>query len=177
MDSKIPERTTKSIDGLIALCKYVMDIACGSVRMVEVGCWTGAGTGVFAQHFPVVYAVDPWDSAAGEIAGEFDMAKVEAIFDKRHGKNDRVKKMKMYSLEAAQKFDDRRLDVVYIDALHEYLPCSQDIGVWRQKVRPGGFVCGHDYDAKRFPGVYRAVKEAFPCGVKVFADTSWAVRV
>jgi SAM-dependent methyltransferase len=175
--TNVPERTTKSITGLEAMCQYIMDIACGSIRVAEIGCWTGAGTAVFAKYFPFVYAVDPWDSGAGEIAGEFDMAVIEAMFDARHGKNDCIKKMKMRSLEAARTFEDRRLDVVYIDALHAYLPCAQDIAAWRGKVRPGGFICGHDYSQKKFPGVYRAVNEAFKGQVKTFSDTSWAVRV
>jgi hypothetical protein len=40
------------------------------------------------------------------------------------------------------------------------------------KVRPGGFLCGHDF-CDYFEGVQRAVREALSQHVQVFTDTSW----
>ena len=53
------------------------------------------------------------------------------------------------------------LDFVFIDADHSYDGCHADIEAWASKVRPGGLLCGHDYDNVDFPqwGVKRAVDE------------------
>jgi len=51
------------------------------------------------------------------------------------------------------------LDLVYIDANHDYDNVKRDIACWYPKVRKGGIMCGHDY---RINGVYTAVKEVFP---------------
>ena len=64
------------------------------------------------------------------------------------------------SVAAAQKAPDS-LDFVFIDADHSYEGCRGDIEAWKPKLRPGGLLCGHDYDNSEFPqwGVKRAVDE------------------
>jgi len=191
----IPERLPSSVAGLDQMCQYIkaslgnkyvpikLDDGCEItaqrlINVVEVGAWTGAGTKVFARFFAKVYAVDPWSSSEPEIAGEYDMKRVEAIFDGRFIGNGRVVKIKKRSLDAVRDFDDASVDVVYIDAIHKYEYVRDDIKAWLPKVRPGGFISGHDYE-RRFAGVKRAVDEAFGggSGVIYFPDSSWAVRI
>jgi hypothetical protein len=55
-------------------------------------------------------------------------------------------------------------DVVFIDANHEYEFVRDDIIHWSPGVKPGGWLCGHDYLAPTaenpgYPGVIRAVDE------------------
>ena len=54
-----------------------------------------------------------------------------------------------------------KFDLVFIDATHSEESVREDIQLWAPKVRPGGIVCGHDYNNKRFPGVKIAVDEYF----------------
>ena len=54
-----------------------------------------------------------------------------------------------------------QLDSVYIDADHCYPAVRADIAAWLPKVRPGGIIAGHDFWPEKFPGVCRAVHEAF----------------
>ena len=67
---------------------------------------------------------------------------------------------RMKSVDAAKDILDG-LDFVFIDADHSYDGCHADIEAWASKVRPGGLLCGHDYDNVDFPqwGVKRAVDE------------------
>ena len=51
------------------------------------------------------------------------------------------------------------LDAVYIDASHKYDSVKADLEWSMKVVQPGGYILGHDYHDKRFPGVVRAVKE------------------
>ena len=74
---------------------------------------------------------------------------------------DNVVRMVMTSKEASKMFDDKSLDIVFIDADHRYKSVKEDIELWLPKIRKGGVISGHDYGSKRWPGVERAVKEKF----------------
>ena len=63
-------------------------------------------------------------------------------------------------------------DFVFIDANHSYDHVRADIGAWRKKIKPTGFISGHDYNHPRFPGVKTAVKEAFG-NVEIGVDHTW----
>lgn len=80
----------------------------------------------------------------------------------------------MSSGEAALRVADEWADFVFIDAGHSYHAAKADIAAWRPKVKPGGFLMGHDYHPK-FPGVIRAVDESYPYAAKL-PFWVWAVR-
>ena len=73
---------------------------------------------------------------------------------------DRRVVMRKTSAEAADEIGDRSLSFVFIDGDHSYEGCMADIEAWRRKVKPGGWLCGHDYGFERLPGVKQAVDEA-----------------
>lgn len=64
------------------------------------------------------------------------------------------------SWDAAAKFADGSVDVVFVDADHAYESVAKDIAAWWPKVKPGGIMAGHDF-SEEFPGVVGAVIEAF----------------
>lgn len=78
------------------------------------------------------------------------------------------------SVAAAAGVGGSRLDGVMIDGDHSYGAVKADIEAWRGKVRPGGFLAGHDYE-DRFPGVRQAVDELFPDGVEL-RGTVWVIQ-
>ena len=78
------------------------------------------------------------------------------------------------SVDVAKDFEDRSLDVVFIDANHDYIEVKKDIEAWLPKVKFGGIISGHDYPG--WDGVVRAVNEAFPVGV-VLNQNCWIFRV
>ena len=128
------------------------------------------------------FAVDPWDPgmAYPGDTGPWTAAQIrqnEARFDAMAaGFPDRVVKMQMYSADAAGHIDDGTLDLVFIDALHTREAVAEDIRLWLPKVRPGGWIGGHDYGHPRFPGVAEAVDEAF-AAVEAHEDHVWLARV
>lgn len=91
---------------------------------------------------------------------------------------ERAKVMRMESIAAAAQFKDASLDFVFIDADHSYAGCKADIEAWYPKVKPGGFVSGHDYDNTEYPdfGVKRAVDERFQTP-ELGENYTWCVRV
>ena len=66
----------------------------------------------------------------------------------------------MGSTEAASIILDETVDVVYIDARHDYRSVAQDIDAWWPKVRPGGILAGHDYLNTYTHGTLISVKPA-----------------
>lgn len=66
---------------------------------------------------------------------------------------------KMDSIKAAEKFKDKSIDMVFIDADHSYEAVKADIEAWLPKTKK--LICGHDYNLKQWPEVVRAVNEKF----------------
>lgn len=170
----------------------VLSELCHSIdarTFVEVGCKEGRTTGrLLAQHPALhVLAVDPWVHVEGdeETYAEWDFRKIQADFWANVGEHkDRCEQLCMTSEEAAgsihamPNIENRSglFDVIFIDAQHDYEHCLQDIRLWWPKVRPGGYLCGHDYQ-HTFPGVMRAVASAFPLlRVAVCPDSVWIVN-
>lgn len=77
--------------------------------------------------------------------------------------------------EAAPRIPDASLDFVFIDAAHSYAAVVEDIQRWTPKIRPGGWIGGHDYH-EAYPGVKQAVNEAFGEAVTLDEAAVWWVR-
>jgi hypothetical protein len=95
---------------------------------------------------------------------------------------DRREVLQSDSVTAARQTPDRSLDFVFVDADHSYAGCSGDLRAWHSKVRPGGFLCGHDYHAPDYPtwGVKRAVDEFardHSLTVELGEDDTWFIRM
>jgi hypothetical protein len=71
--------------------------------------------------------------------------------------------MAMSSSAAAEQVEDASLDLVFLDADHSYPGVCDDLAFWVPKVKPGGWIGGHDYQNREpaydFSGVDRAVEE------------------
>jgi hypothetical protein len=78
------------------------------------------------------------------------------------------------SLKAALSVPDASLDFVFIDADHSYEACRADVLAWLPKIKPTGFISGHDYENPDYPawGVKRAVEEVLG-QVEVGANYCW----
>jgi hypothetical protein len=54
---------------------------------------------------------------------------------------------KMDSKLAVEKFEDGKLDFIFLDTYMTYEQCVVDIDGWFSKVRPGGLFAGHDWNS------------------------------
>lgn len=116
--------------------------------------------------------VDSWEGSGAAYqgdSGDWHAGLPQAAQDEFYGKavkrigfaRDRAKIFRMRSAQASTAVPDGSCDFVFIDADHSYDGCKADIEAWLPKVKPGGWICGHDYqnhDFERF-GVTRAVDE------------------
>lgn len=168
---------------LAGLCEQM-----GAKTFVEVGCREGRTTGFLLENLPdlSITAIDPWAPIANadEDYSGWDFAKIEREFWENVGEHkDRVEMIRKTSLEWAAveqiglgKMGDAPYDIVFIDAGHDYENALADIKAWWPLVRPGGYLCGHDYQHK-FPGVMRAVAATFPLlRVALCPDSIWVVQ-
>jgi hypothetical protein len=77
--------------------------------------------------------------------------------------------VKLPSTEAANLYQDKSLDFVFLDAAHDYDSIKSDIIAWLPKVKIGGWIGGHDYTWNE--GIRRACKELLP---DHYNDPSWS---
>lgn len=67
--------------------------------------------------------------------------------------------VKDYSYNFINQLPDNYLDIIYIDGDHSYEGVIKDLNASYDKIKVGGYICGHDYISPRFEGVVRAVDE------------------
>lgn len=148
---------------------------------VEIGSWKGRS----ASHMAVMIAngqkkvqfdcVDTWEGS--DVIGEKD--DIDAVKNRVYNvflNNMRPVEgyytaKRMTSVEAAKTYSDRSLDLVFIDAAHDYDNVRADIIAWKDKVKQGGILSGHDY---QFADVDRAVRELI--GPVEVIGRCWYVR-
>ncbi len=168
-------------DGLCSLIAVIQsNLAFGEFQMAEVGVHMGEATRMFLDALVPnkFYAIDIWqggydpnDTLSNQYTENYEALFDEAIQDAV------VKKFKMSSLKAATHLENRSLDFVYIDACHTYEAVKHDILAFLPKIKPGGWIGGHDYSDPNFPGVKQAVDEEFGKPQQIFADGSWLVKL
>lgn len=160
--------------------------ACDAKTFVEIGCKEGRLTNYVLANVPSVdvIAIDPWGKAPSNSAESYDAwnwASIEAEFWKNvepwntEKEDCRIRIVQDTSAGAVLEFEDESVDVVFIDGAHDYDNVYQDILLWWSKIKPSGFMLGHDYQHK-FPGVHRAVADHFNLmRVAVMPDSVWCV--
>lgn len=143
---------------------------------VEVGCFAGySALKWLASKLSLLICVDPWQNGYDKndvLSDAISMKAAEIMFEIRVGSDPRVFKMKAASLDAAKQFPDNSLDFVYIDGNHTEKAVRADIAAWLPKVKPGGYLAGHDW---QFAGVKKAVRALLGEPVRL-PDRDWVVQ-
>ena len=186
-DFRAPEPWEK-IDGWFDF-QGIYDLAVENARpggvLVEVGSWLGKSTAYLGQRAKesgkglIVYAVDHF-RGSDEPAHQEWLAQGKDLFTEFSRNMDRagllgtVRPICGDSARAAGLFDYYSCDFVFIDACHGYEEVKRDIDCWRDRVRPGGMLGGHDY-SDAGPQIMRAVNETFdPSGLDLTTSPgSW----
>lgn len=171
------------------MSKYMKDI-----KIAEIGVWKGEMTSNLLnldkenKHIHMYNLIDPWkvslpgtswhNSGSALInmtQGKFNSA-MTGVMKIIRPYRDRVRVYRRTSESAVDLFEDRSLHLVFIDGDHSFDGVSNDINLWLPKVKPGGYICGHDYDYPQFPGVKEAVDSRFR-NVEVCDDFTWFHQV
>jgi uncharacterized Rossmann fold enzyme len=143
-------------------------------RGVEVGVFKGDMSSALLRNNPILHLdmVDSWESDGQSYAADSGDWHAELSQDAQDGfearardrvafAGERASIIRKRSCEAAADMPDGSRDFVFIDADHSYQGCRADIEAWHSKVKPGGWLGGHDYENDGFPkfGVTQAVNE------------------
>ena len=144
---------------------------------VELGSLYGASSIYLAQEIKrvekniKVYAVDLWEGFIHDtkFEGNFFHLFWQNVIDA--GCEKIIIPICLDSSSAAYGFNDKTVDLIYIDANHDYEPCKKDILNWLPKLREEGWIGGHDYHYH----VKKIVDELFTT-VEQVRDTSWLVK-
>jgi len=151
---------------------------------VEIGVWKGDNILPLAKKHKscTFYGVDPYagDSFESYYKGEIMSVVDQSYYDNLYGEIqtksktlDNFKFIRKTSTEAAQEFEDCSLDMVFIDARHDYESAKKDILIWLPKVKKGGILSGHDYSLSFF-GVVESVNELIGYdNVAIKTDRTW----
>lgn len=144
----------------------------GSV-VAEVGVYKGwfASDILQCPNVAKYYGVDAWRrqvwSKCEQAPDEDHEANYQEAVHHTKGFGDRCTLLRMTSTEAAKSGLIPPLDLVFLDACHEYDAVTEDLTVWSKLLKPTGMIAGHDFedpathpDAKLWGfGVIEAVAE------------------
>jgi len=132
-----------------------------TAHFVEVGSWLGKSAILMARLIEAsgksvrLTAVDTFAGAEGDIwqanvvkkhGGSQGQREAFEENLKRYNVSHLVTILQLPSVVAAQRFDDRSLSFVFIDADHAYKAVRADIVAWLPKLIPGGVLAGHNYE-------------------------------
>ncbi len=157
-------------------------------NIAEIGCWKGRSTRAMADNTEaIVYAVDTWRGTAQdphfkELIGKPEEYLMEIFLENMgdHCSEPHWHVRPCPHEDASTYFAkylgggcyNRKFDMVFIDAAHDYASVRADILAWKPLLVPGGLMCGHDFETDR-GGVVKAVKEIYPKARKVGVGTIW----
>lgn len=141
---------------------------------VEIGVNRGAySRKIFDAAQPrTLHLIDPWpvDSAddyirtygvRDDMQSHYEMVCADFATPISEG---RVVVHRNYSRDCAHRFGDGELDFVYVDGMHSYDACLEDLRLYAPKVRGTGLLMGHDFSntdmgRRKGFGVIRAVTD------------------
>lgn len=163
-------------------------------RGVEVGVFAGDMSRALLRMNPDLHLtmVDSWegDGAAyigdsGDFHADLPLAAQEDFFHMASERTEFAKGRRTIfrsrSVEAAKALPEGKFDFVFLDADHSYEGCKADIDAWLPRVKPGGWLGGHDYDNPQHPkfGVTRAVDEFVAQGfeLQLGENLTWFVQL
>lgn len=162
---------------------------------VEIGVFAGETSASLLRAHPTLCLdmVDSWEGQgaayegdSGDFHAELTQDTQDAFMQQAERRTDfakdRANIIRLRSTEAAEIVSDASRDFVFIDADHSYEGCAADIAAWAPKVKPGGWLCGHDYENTGYPkfGVTQAVNEyaqrtGFP--LELGENFTWFLRI
>jgi hypothetical protein len=155
----IDEYQVNYLFGLNDMCeKYINK----DFEILELGSNDGVSTSLFSFFAKTVVAVD---------------IKKTSSINKVIEENNNIK---FYNTSFKDFFDsdgDNKYDLIYIDGNHDFDSVFLDISFFKNKIKSGGYLSGHDYNVST-PGVELAVRKHFPNNeIFVFSDSSWIIKI
>lgn len=158
------------------------------LHFVEIGSWRGRSSAFMAVEIAnsgldiQFDCVDTWRGSLDEDIHQQDSSVLNDTLFQEFIEN--MKPVEKYyrpiratSVEASHLYNDHSLDFVFIDAQHDYESVKEDILAWKNKVRKGGILAGHDYNPEGDYGVGKAVRELLPHHFPAPSGWCWVAKM
>ena len=144
--------------------------------VIEIGAHRGRTTKLLSGSMQsgVLVAVDIWkhpgmlDEVRKNLSAEIAEGRVKIV----HGSSIEQSVVDLVSASIPQGC---AADAVFLDSDHDYEHVKAEIEIYRKLLRPGGLLAGHDAFNRDYPGVLRALFEAFPATFRMGAGSIWYV--
>ena len=157
--------------GFLNMVNYILERKRIIENWVELGSFIGESANMVLG-FPNIKHIDCVDASE-------ELIKQASTRLNTQIKKNRCSIHHKLSADFLNEIPNNYMDVVYIDANHEYDFVKKDIELSFSKLQSNGFLCGHDYNNGSWPGVVKAVDELSAIMKKdivVFQDTSWLMK-
>lgn len=143
------------LHGLNFICKQHIG---KNTRVLELGCFNGVSSELFARYSDHVTSVD--------IELHTEMQNVINRTNIKFYKQDAIQFLETISYD--------QYDFVYIDDDHSYSHIKKEISIIYDKLKEGSYISGHDYNSR---DVFGAVLDSFYYPeIQVYLDSSWLVK-
>ncbi len=151
---------------------FLFEQARNMESVIELGSWKGKSTYALCKSgCPDVTAIDTWMGSKAEPSAHAQ-AKDGSVFAEFKRNMEGFTNLTVVQSdinEAVKDYEDGAVDMIFIDAGHEYDEVKNDIIKWKPKAKL--ILCGHDY-CSAWSGVTRAVDELLG-GPDEVHDTIW----
>lgn len=157
--------------------RWLAEQASTRQTILEIGAWQGRSTRALAMATPgVVYVSDDW---RGEESTPVEPTRLRTLFAQHlvaeivAGKvvQLHLSSEGLYSMLEREWLNmPAMFDMVFIDGDHQEPSVRRDIAQFRDRLAPGGLLCGHDHG---LPGVHRALEDTLR-DARVVAGSIWA---
>ena len=146
----------------ILMQQAVKSLAPGSV-LIELGSFQGRSSVALAAVLPpnsVLYCVDHFRGSEEHKQMNIDTSNLLGAFQEnliKFGVKEKIKTLVMSTTEALGHFSPASLDLVFLDAAHDYESVRRDLLDWYPKLKPGGYLFCDDCHTN-WPGVMQAIQ-------------------
>ena len=148
----------------VAVQQVVKQCPRGST-IVELGSFQGRSSVAIASVLPpesILFCVDHFEGSPEHRTMKLDLNNLFQSFQKNieaFGVSDRIRVLRMSTVDAAGQFATASVDLILLDAAHDYESVKTDLEHWYPKLKPGGALFCDDYEPA-WPGVQQAVEAA-----------------
>jgi predicted O-methyltransferase YrrM len=150
--------------------------------VVEIGTYLGRSARAIADNLPnnphiSFYCVDPYKCYDDSVIGKQSQETLTSI--REQAQNNLADVPVTFLCEASTTavygFNYYSIDFLFIDGNHSYKSVKADIQLWRNRIRIGGMLAGHDFGVHE--GVAKAVSEAFADRFTLPVGSIWAMQM
>ena len=165
--------TESSGNRLFRIFEMINEFYKEDFTVIEIGSFEGASTEMFAISCKKVYSIDPYDMVDDSFELQItkdNLKKAEQVFIERFKDYKNVIKIRDFSENVTDMFEDESIDAIYIDGNHNFYPTINDIINYFPKIKKDGIISGHDY---YWHPIKKAIKHSIDNVIKYYDDESW----